>query len=123
MRSPSDGDATVLCRHWRGWTLAEHADAYEAYLLDDLFPHLHATLGASGFLGHAVCRRELEGENEFLVLTWFKDLPAVASFAGEAVTRANISPRARELLQRFDEHATHYVCLGQWPSQPHERFP
>jgi hypothetical protein len=44
----------MITRLWRGWTAAEHADAYERFLLEELFPSMGVI---AGFLGAEVLRR------------------------------------------------------------------
>jgi len=44
----------VITRLWRGWTATESADAYERFLLTELFPQMREI---PGFLGADVLRR------------------------------------------------------------------
>jgi hypothetical protein len=39
---------------------------------------------------------------------WFESWDAVKQFAGEDYEQAYVPPKAREVLQRFDERSQHY---------------
>ena len=38
----------MITRLWRGWTAVEDADAYQQFLLDQLFPSMRAIPGFRG---------------------------------------------------------------------------
>jgi hypothetical protein len=99
----------MICRHWKGWTLAHNADAYEAYLRDDLFPRVVRELGARGYRGHHVLRLDRAEESEFVTMVWFTSLEAVKGFAGENYETPVISPTASPLLARYDQRCDHYA--------------
>jgi hypothetical protein len=42
----------MITRLWRGWAAVDNADAYEQFLLDELFPSMQEI---PGFLGADVC--------------------------------------------------------------------
>jgi antibiotic biosynthesis monooxygenase (ABM) superfamily enzyme len=95
----------MITRLWRGWTLPENADAYERFLLTELFP---AMRDIPGFHNADVLRRDDGGEVAFVTLTRFDGLEAIRGFAGEDYETAVIEPKARTLLSRYDERAQHY---------------
>jgi antibiotic biosynthesis monooxygenase (ABM) superfamily enzyme len=90
---------------WRGWTSAENADAYERFLLEELFP---AMRDIPGFRGAEVLRRPDGDEIAFVTLTRFESLDAVRAFAGESYEVPVLEPPALALLSRYDERAQHY---------------
>ena len=98
----------MISRVWRGWTARADADAYEAFLRDELFPQVRR-LG--GFRGAHILRRDAGEEVEFVTVTRFESLDAVRSFAGDDYETPVIEPRARDLLSRFEEHADHYETV------------
>jgi heme-degrading monooxygenase HmoA len=98
----------MVCRKWHGWTLRSHADAYQSYLKNELFPRLKHELGDGGYRGFHVLRLERESEVEFVTLVWFESLDAVRSFAGENSEIPVISAKARTLLSRHDERTEHF---------------
>ena len=101
----------MIGRLWSGRTEPANADAYEAFLRDDLLPEV-ATLEGAG--GAYVLRREtLDGAVEFVTLTLFDSLDAVRRFAGDDVEQAMIEPRAQELLAEYDPQVRHFeVVVG-----------
>lgn len=107
----------MICRLWKGWTRPGDADAYEAYLRDDLFPRVVRELGDRGYRGHQVLRLDRAEESEFVTMVWFTGLEAVKGFAGEAYETPVLSPTARRLLSRYNERCDHYaVSLDSRPS-------
>jgi antibiotic biosynthesis monooxygenase (ABM) superfamily enzyme len=95
----------VITRLWRGWTAAADADAYERFLLDEVFPSMRSI---AGFRSADVLRRADGDEVAFVTLTRFESLDAVRAFAGEDYETPVIEPRALELLTRHDEQALHF---------------
>ena len=102
----------MICRTWRGWTSKPHADGYEAYLREELFPRLRRELRERGYRGFHILRREIADEVEFLTLVWFDSLDAVRAFAGEQYEVPVISPKAARLLARYDGQCRHYELKG-----------
>ena len=98
----------MISRVWRGWTARADADAYEAFLRDELFPQVRR-LG--GFRGAQILRHDAGEEVEFVTVTRFESLDAVRAFAGEDYETPVIEPRARELLRRFEDRAHHYATV------------
>jgi hypothetical protein len=99
----------MICRLWKGWTRPGDADAYEAYLRDDLFPRVARELRAHGYRGHHVLRLDRADESEFVTMVWFTSLEAVKSFAGETYETPVLSPTALRLLTRYNERCDHYA--------------
>ena len=95
----------MIARHWRGWTTARNADAYETLLKNTVLPGLKAI---QGYRGGYVLRRELENEVEFVVVNLFESLDAVQRFAGPDFAVAVFEPEARRLLSRIEPLAAHY---------------
>jgi heme-degrading monooxygenase HmoA len=95
----------MIARHWRGWTTAGNAEAYEALLRTKVLPGLESI---SGYQGGYVLRSDGAEEVEFVVINLFDSLEAVKQFAGEDYAVAVFEPEARELLSRIETRATHY---------------
>jgi antibiotic biosynthesis monooxygenase (ABM) superfamily enzyme len=91
---------------WRGWTAREDADAYESFLLVELFPSMRKI---PGFRDADVCRRDDGDEVAFVTLTRFESLDAIRAFAGDEYQTPVIEPTARALLSRYDESAEHFM--------------
>jgi antibiotic biosynthesis monooxygenase (ABM) superfamily enzyme len=95
----------MITRLWRGWTAIESADAYERFLLSELFPSMR---DIAGFRGADVLRRPEEDEVAFVTLTRFESLDAIRAFAGEDYETPVLEPQALALLSRYDEKALHF---------------
>jgi hypothetical protein len=95
----------MITRLWRGWTAAEDADAYQRFLLTELFPSMREI---PGFRGAEVLRRPDGGEVAFVTLTRFDSLEAIRAFAGGDYEMPVLEPRALALLSRYDERALHF---------------
>jgi antibiotic biosynthesis monooxygenase (ABM) superfamily enzyme len=96
----------VITRLWRGWTASENADAYERFLLTELFPSMR---DIAGFRGADVLRRDEQGEVAFVTLTRFDTLDAIRAFAGDDYETPVLEPTARALLAHYDQHARHFA--------------
>ena len=96
----------MITRLWRGWTTTANADAYERFLLSELFP---AMRDIDGFQGADVLRRRVgDGEVAFVTLTRFASLDAIRAFAGDDPEVPVLEPQALVLLSRYDERAQHF---------------
>jgi antibiotic biosynthesis monooxygenase (ABM) superfamily enzyme len=95
----------VITRLWRGWTAPENANAYQRFLLEDLFPSMS---DIPGFRGADVLRRDEPGEVAFVTLTRFDTLDAIRAFAGNDYETAVLEPTARALLSRYEDRAQHF---------------
>jgi heme-degrading monooxygenase HmoA len=95
----------MITRLWRGWTASRDADAYERFLVTELFPRMR---GISGFRGADVLRRDEDGEVAFVTLTRFDSLDAIRAFAGETFETPVLEPTALTLLSRYDTRAQHF---------------
>jgi len=95
----------MIARHWRGWTKAHNADAYETLLKDKVLPGLK---DIAGYRGGYVLRSNGPEEAEFVVVNLFDSLDAVRSFAGPDYTVAVFEPEARQLLSKVEPIAMHY---------------
>jgi antibiotic biosynthesis monooxygenase (ABM) superfamily enzyme len=96
----------VITRLWRGWTASENADAYERFLLTELFPSMR---DIPGFRGADVLRRDDQGEVAFVTLTRFDTLDAIRAFAGDNYKTPVLEPTARALLSHYDQRAQHFA--------------
>jgi hypothetical protein len=99
----------VITRLWRGWTAKENADAYEQFLLSELFPSMRSI---PGFRGADVLRRVESDEVAFVTLTRFDSLDDIRKFAGEGYEVPVLEPRALALLSHYDERALHFATAS-----------
>jgi antibiotic biosynthesis monooxygenase (ABM) superfamily enzyme len=102
----------MITRLWRGWTEARHADAYERFLLTELFPSM---VEIPGFRSADVLRRPDGDEVAFVTLTRFDSLDAIRAFAGDEHDVPVLEPKALELLSRYDDRALHFDTASFHP--------
>ena len=95
----------MIARHWRGWTRAENADAYEELLKSKVLPGLKKI---EGYRGGYILRRDETEEAEFVVVNFFESIAAVERFAGPNYAVPVIEPEAKALLSRVEPIAKHY---------------
>lgn len=83
----------AIARIWRGRVRRERADEYEAYNYEvGIKPLMETALGVQ-------CLREDRGEeSEFVTISYWESLEAMARFAGPDPTRIHHLPRDAELL-------------------------
>jgi antibiotic biosynthesis monooxygenase (ABM) superfamily enzyme len=98
----------MITRMWRGWTASGDADAYERFLLTELFP---VVCKLPGFVAARVLRRALGDEEEFVTQVTFESLDAVRAFAGDDYETPVIEPEAERLLSRYEDRAAHYETV------------
>jgi antibiotic biosynthesis monooxygenase (ABM) superfamily enzyme len=98
----------MISRVWHGWTKPENADAYEALLLNTIFPWIERV---DGYRGAFLLRRDAGAEVEFVTITRFDSLDAVKAFAGEDYETAVVLPEADALLSRYDARSAHFETV------------
>jgi hypothetical protein len=95
----------MIARHWRGWTEARNADAYESLLKTRVLPALKLL---AGYRGGYILRSESADEVEFVVVNFFESIESVRLFAGDDYSTPVFEPEARLLLSRVEPIARHY---------------
>jgi heme-degrading monooxygenase HmoA len=100
----------MICRIWHGWTTEANADAYERLLRSEIFQGI-AARNISGYRGIELLRRHTGELTEFVTLMRFDSLDDVRVFAGSDYEAAVVPPKARALLERFDERSAHYKVI------------
>src|ERR1700722_5224037 len=105
----------MIARHWRGWTTAPNADAYESLLQTQVLPDLAKI---PGYRGSYVLRDDKADEVEFVVINLFDSFAAVRAFAGPDYSTAVFEPEARLLLSRVETIAHHYEVRVNTAAEP-----
>ncbi|MFE0014346.1 hypothetical protein ACFWXH_05855 [Mesorhizobium sp. NPDC059054] len=83
-----------IVRVWRGSTTASRADDYEAYLYAEGLPDLKKYA-----VGVQMLRQDRSGESDFMVMSFWKDIPSMSNFAGS-------DPKKIRHLERDEEFLT-----------------
>jgi heme-degrading monooxygenase HmoA len=100
--------APPIARVWRGWTRAEDADRYLAYLEETGLEAYHRT---PGNLDAFVLRRIAGDRAEFLLISHWESLAAIRAFAGDDIERAVFYPEDERYLVERDTDVTHYEII------------
>ena len=94
-------------RVWRGEGTPDGVARYcDEYFPKRVLPELRTI---DGFLEARVLMRTTDGKSEVVVMTTWESLDALQGFAGDDYDLAVIEPVVSELLERFDEHVTHFT--------------
>ena len=95
----------MIARTWRGWTSADNADAYVAYLRET---GMYAYRTTPGNLGAWILRRRDHERVEFVTLSFWESMDAVAAFAGDDPERAVFYPEDDRFLVDREETVEHF---------------
>ena len=98
MQDESGSRRPTLARIWRGHTRPERADEYEAYNYEiGIKPLIETALGVQ------TSREDREGETEFVTISYWASVEAMAVFAGPDPRRIHHLPRDPEFLIELPE--------------------
>ncbi|HEY6960375.1 MAG TPA: hypothetical protein VI408_00655 [Gaiellaceae bacterium] len=95
----------MIARIWQGWTRAEDADAYVAYIERT---GLRAYRATPGNRGAWMLRRVVGDRCEFVTLSFWESLDAIRAFAGDDVEQAVFYPEDDRFLVERDTMVTHF---------------
>jgi heme-degrading monooxygenase HmoA len=88
-----DNRRPTIVRIWRGRTSRERADEYQAYNYEvGIKPLMEKALGVQSL------REDRENETEFMTISWWESVEAMARFTGGDPTRIHHLPRDEEFL-------------------------
>ncbi len=82
----------MITRLWRGWTMPQNAEAYQALLLGEIFPSVEGR-ELAGYRRISLGRRNIGNEVEFIMIMWFDSLIDIKSFSGEDYKTAVVPPK------------------------------
>ncbi|MGO1079825.1 antibiotic biosynthesis monooxygenase family protein [Inquilinus sp. CA228] len=89
----SDAKRPMIARIWRGHTRPERADEYEAYNYEvGIKPLIEKALGVQ------TLREDREAYSEFMTISYWESVEAMASFTGGDPTRIHHLDRDPEFL-------------------------
>ena len=98
----------MISRQWRGLARAERADEYAEHLRRDTFPALRRI---EGFVDASILRRALAEGVEFLVVTRWSSMEAIARFAGGDVEAAVVPENVQRMMIEYDRRVRHYEVV------------
>lgn len=96
----------MIARLWRGRAAdTVNADAYVRHFAGTVATELK---DLAGHRGAWLLRRKVDGGTEFIALTLWESRQAIEAFTGPDISKSVVEPRARAVLQSFDDFASHY---------------
>jgi heme-degrading monooxygenase HmoA len=69
---------------------------------------LPALRAVPGYQGATLLQRDVRGEVEVVVITWWQTLDAIRAFAGDDVETAVVADAAAALFTEYDHRVKHY---------------
>jgi heme-degrading monooxygenase HmoA len=98
----------MISRHWRGLVKSTHADEYIEHLRSETFPRLS---NIPGFLNAAILRRTVQDGVEFVIVTNWESIEAIAQFSGREPETAVVPEKAQKMMIEYDHRARHYEVV------------
>jgi len=96
----------MIARVWTSRAAKSNLQAYLKHFSKNVLPDLKR---CDGFASALVLTRDLDGETEVMVNTFWKNLAAIEAFAGSDRDAAVVAPEAAALLISYDKRVKHYV--------------
>src|SRR3954471_11909546 len=102
------GQRSMISRQWRGLARPDSAEAYEAHLRTETFPAIRAI---EGFVDAAILKRPVVNGVEFLIVTRWETMSAIASFAGDDPEIAVVPAEVQQMMLEYDAKVRHYEIV------------
>lgn len=98
----------MVVRVWRGRSNAANADAYEKFLRETAFPDYGDVRGNRGWM---LLRRSLGEAVEFMFVSCWESMDAVASYAEGDPNRPKYYPEDRAALLELPDRVDHFELV------------
>jgi len=98
----------VISRQWRGLAYANQAQDYVKHLRTETFPALRKI---PGFVDASILSRPIGGGVDFLVVTRWESLDAIARFAGTDPEAAVVPAKAAAMMIEYDPRVRHFEVV------------
>ena len=98
----------MISRHWRGLAHRNRAQDYTRHLRTETFPELRKI---PGFVDASILRRPFAAGIEFLIITRWESLDALARFSGPDPEVAVVPAKAAEMMIEYDRRARHFEVV------------
>ena len=103
----------MISRHWRALAHANRARDYVTHLRTETFPALERI---TGFVDASILSRAFGGGVEFLIVTRWDSIDAIARFAGSDPEAAVVPPEVAAVMIEYDRRVRHFEvveCNGE----------
>ena len=101
-------EVNVISRQWRGLAHPDQAKSYVKHLRTKTFPALRKL---PGFVSASILSRRLANGIEFLIITDWESLDAIARFAGADLEAAVVPAEAAAMMIEYDQRVRHFVVI------------
>jgi heme-degrading monooxygenase HmoA len=98
----------VILRQWRGLAQSKQAPRYVEHLRTETFPAMRKL---PGFVDASILSRPHVGGVEFLVVTRWESLEAIARFAGPDPEVAVVPAEVVAMMIDYDRRARHFEVI------------
>jgi heme-degrading monooxygenase HmoA len=95
----------MVARCWSARGLRERAPQYAKHLETHVLPALR---GIAGYVGATLLQRDVHGDVEVVVITWWQSFDAIRAFAGDDVETAVVADAAAGLFSDYDHRVRHF---------------
>ncbi len=101
----------MISRHWKGIARPGQAERYVDHLRRDVFPKLVAI---PGFVRTTILRREVADGTEFQIVTVWRSLSAVETFAGKDPDAAVVPPIVQAMMAAYDRDVVRHELADSY---------
>ena len=98
----------MISRQCRGLAQPDQAQNYLKHLRTETFPTVRKL---PGFVSTSVLSRRLENGIEFLIVTQWESLDAIARFAGADLETAVVPAKAAAMMIEYDRRVRHFEVI------------
>ena len=98
----------MISRQWRGLAQPDQAQNYLEHLRTETFPALRKL---PGFVSASILSRRPGNGVEFLIVTQWDSLDAIARFAGADLEAAVVPAEAAAMMIEYDQRVRHFVVI------------
>jgi heme-degrading monooxygenase HmoA len=100
----------MIVRMWHGRVDMSKAQAYRAFLNQRAIPDYQAV---AGNLSVHILERHDDAATHFITMTFWTDMDAIRTFAGDDVAVAKYYPEDTNFLLECEPTVVHYEVVGQ----------
>lgn len=98
----------MISRQWRALAHASRAQDYIEHLRTETFPALRQL---PGFVDASILSRPLGEGVEFLIVTKWDSMDAIAGFSGADPELAVVPARAADMMIEYDQRVRHFEIV------------
>jgi heme-degrading monooxygenase HmoA len=95
----------MIVRIWSARATPKNWPAYEHHFVANVVPELRAL---DGYISSTLLKHDAGSDIEIIVITVWRDLDAITTFAGPDREAAVVAPSAAALLTTYDHRVRHH---------------